>query len=83
MPDCAKCIRSRDKREPHLKADGYIECKASDSATEMMKAFNAFASMRKSEVPFVVVCRPGRPEAAWPFQFQADAIDRCDGFVSL
>jgi hypothetical protein len=80
---CEGCQRARPKREPNLSAAGYIECRASEDAGELMQAFKTFATTRSVAAPFAVRGVPGHPSCAWPLQFTPDSISECDGRVPV
>lgn len=83
MADCPSCQRMRPKTEPHLAADGYVECKASADPGLLLAAFSAYARTRQVDEPFVVHGIPGHPQSAWPLQFVPSSIQRCDGFARV
>jgi hypothetical protein len=78
--NCAQCNRCRPKREEHLAAEGYVECKATRDSTLLLAAFNEYATNRRSTAIFVVEGVAQHPGSAWPFQFQPDSIASCAGF---
>lgn len=83
MVNCIMCNKSRAKREAHLADEGYIECRATHDASALMRAFNAYASARRCETPFLVIGIEGHPGSAWPFQFQPESIAQCGGLSPI
>jgi len=83
MAICDGCARAKAKREEHLAVEGYIECRASDDAGQLLQAFTMYTKDRRSTIPFLVVGVPGHPGSAWPLQFQPDSIVQCDGRVQI
>lgn len=82
MPvDCLACARCRKKREDHLAAENYIECKASENAEDLLAAFESYRVTRRSSIPFEVVGVPNHPHSAWPFLLQPDSIESCAGHL--
>ena len=82
MAPCKQCAHARGKFDADSPDDGFLECKPPIEPRLWLVAFYAFAATGTVSEPFNVCVTAGIAPEAWPFQFHAKSIDRCDGFLA-
>ena len=82
MAPCKDCAYARDAGNVTSIRSDFIECKPPIEPGLWLRAFYAFAATGAVSEPFYVGAATGVARDAWPFQFRAMNIDRCDGFLA-
>jgi hypothetical protein len=82
MAPCKNCAYAHSRANANSIPNGLIECKPPVEPGLWLRAFYAFAATGAVSEPFFVSAATGVAREAWPFQFHANHIDRCDGFLA-
>jgi hypothetical protein len=82
MAPCKDCSHVRAVGNANSLHNGFIECKPPVEPGLWLRAFYSFAANGAVTEPFNVNAAAGMVRDAWPFQFRANHIDRCDGFLA-
>ena len=82
MAPCNDCVHARDAGNVTSIRSDFIECKPPIEPGLWLRAFYALAATGAVSEPFYVGAATGVARDAWPFQFRANPIDRCDGFLA-
>ena len=82
MAPCNDCAHARDAGNVASIRSDFIECKPPIEPALWLRAFYAFAATGAVSEPFYVGAAAGVVRDGWPFQFRANPIDRCDGFLA-
>lgn len=81
MAPCKHCAHARAVFDADSLQTDFIECKPPVEPGLWLRAFYAFAATGAVSEPFFVGAAAGMVRDAWPFQFRAKYIDRCDGYL--